>query len=421
MSNHSVRQLSSQAGQAAILAVVIILPVSLVILFSISLIAFTNLKIIRDVENSVQSYYVAESGIEDSVLRLMDADLSYQTSNSLSLNGGTTTITITQTGQRVEVISQGNKANLVRKLSTKLLKTTTEAQFFYGVQVGDGGLEIRHADGEVVGNVFSNGTAFGKGSITGTMVVANNGNEITDLTIGEDAEVYSCTDATIGGDLTYNAAGSSNCTVAGSTTTQTDEIAPRDFPISEATLDDWKADAAAGGTLVGDQTIGDDQTLGPVKIDGNLYIDNGVTLTLTGTVWVTGTYDNGNVGVVQLDEDTYGDLSGVMIVDGNVEVGNNVILRGTSSPQSYLLMVGTSPSLDESDAAMDVRNNIDGAILYATDGLMIIHNNAGVVEATAYQLLIRKATVTYELGLDNLEFSSGPAGGWDILSWQEVE
>jgi hypothetical protein len=410
----------SWSGQAALVLVVIIMSLVLVMAFGISLIAFTNLKILRTTVRSLQSYYVAEAGIEDSILRITTPDMSYQASNALDVDGGSATITIAQTGPLLEVESQGSVGNVTRKLSTRLQKSTSEAQFFYGVQVGEGGLEIRHSGGLVNGNVFSNSTAFGSGSVTGSIIVAADGNELNDLTIGEDAQAFACDDAAIAGDLIYSDSGSSDCTVAGTTSTQAEEIEPRPLPIDQATVDNWKADAAAGGIITGDYTVAENSSLGPVKIDGDLFIDNGVTVTITGTVWVTGGLDNGNNAVMQLDEG-FGDLSGAVVIDGNVQVRNNVVLRGTSSESSYLLLLSTSSSVDENNAAMDVKNNIDGAILYTTNGLMVIHNNVALVEATAYKLLIQKATVTYEQGLENLVFSSGPAGGWDFLTWQEVE
>ncbi|MCH7772418.1 MAG: hypothetical protein IIA49_15620, partial [Bacteroidetes bacterium] len=66
--------------------------------------------------------------------------------------------------------------------------------------------------------MFSNETVFrgGGGTVTVTesVIVARNGRKIDGLTIGKDAEVHSCKDSTITGNLTYVSGGSlQNCTV----------------------------------------------------------------------------------------------------------------------------------------------------------------------------------------------------------------
>ena len=409
-----------QQGQAALMSVLMVIALTLVILLGVNLLAVISRQNLRREINSLQSYFLAESGIEDSLLRITRQDMSYSANNSLTLDGHTATISIEQTGQKLTVTSGGSVASQVRTVSTTMQKNTTEANFFYGVQVGEGGLEIRHNQGQVIGNVFSNGTAFGAGEITGSVTVAGAGNELQDLDVGENAFAYACADADISGDLEYHESGTSNCAVGGATSTAGETIAPIDFPITAQNIADWQADAEAGGVLSGNQVIGEDQTLGPVKIDGDLFIKNNVTVTLTGNVWITGSYDNGNNAVVEVAE-SYGENSGIFIADGNLQLRNNVIMRGTSHPDSYLLVIGNSSSENEASAAIDVKNNLAGAILFAAQGLMVIHNNVELVEAMAHKLLIHKATITYESGLENVSFASGPSGGWDFSAWFEIE
>jgi len=274
---------------------------------------------------------------------------------------------------------------------------------------------------EIIGNLFSNGTAFGSGTITDIVVVAQNGNTIDGLSVGKDARVYTCKDGTISGDLTYHISGSNTCIVLGNTDTTFEEISPVDFSITPSMIADWKADAQAGGVIVGDTTIDTDTILGPVKIEGDLLV-KGAILTITGTIWVTGTFDTGTNVEVRLDGSSYGDLSGVLMTDGNIKIRNNAVLEGTSSPSSYLLVMSNSSSLSESSAAIEVKNNALGSILFAPNGLITIDNNVELIEATSYQILLKNnATVTYEIGLENLEFTSGPSGSWEMTSWKEVE
>lgn len=411
---------NSQSGQAALILVLLILALAVVATLGLNLLSVQRQAAARQLTDAVQSYYVAEAGIEDSLLRLINPDYTHQSNTTLALNGHTSTITISEAGPSTTITSAGDVDNRIRKLSTQLFKNTVDANFFYGVQVGEGGLEIRHNDGQIVGNVYSNGTAFGAGEITEDLTVAGDGNQIQDLDIGGNAAAYACDNADITGNLIYTPPGTNDCDVNGSVETQASAPEPQDFPISEATIADWKATAAEAGTITGNTTISSNQSLGPIKIDGNLTITNNVTLTLTGIVWVTGSFSNGNGAIVQLDSG-YGNLSGPIIFDGTVDIDNNGILRGSGDPESFLLVITTSNSEGEGAPAIDVKNNLTGAILYAPNGLGVIHNNVALEEITAHKLLLQKATVTYNSGLENTTFSSGPSGGYTFTSWREID
>ncbi|MEK9166310.1 MAG: hypothetical protein AAB846_01085, partial [Patescibacteria group bacterium] len=61
------------------------------------------------------------------------------------------------------------------------------------------------------------------------------------------------------------------------------------------------------------------------------------------------------------------------------------------------------------------------AILYASEGAIQMENQSGLKEAVGQKLrLENEATVTYETGLQNVNFSSGPSGGWEINGWEEI-
>jgi len=72
------------------------------------------------------------------------------------------------------------------------------------------------------------------------------------------------------------------------------------------------------------------------------------------------------------------------------------------------------------NGAIDLHNNATGAVFYASLGLVKLHNGVNITELTAYKIdLDNNATVSYEQGVQNANFSSGPAGGWKVKSWQE--
>lgn len=422
MSNRvKMANLKYQQGFAAFFITILIIVIVFGIAVSIFILTYGGQKIIKNILKSSQAYYIAEAGIEDALLRL-EKNMTWINPISLTVGGGLSTTTISDIigGARV-IIAEGSAQGRVKKVSIAYQISTQGASFNYGAQIGDGGLVMENGS-EVRGNVFSNGSVVGLGTVTDTVVVAGNGNKIEGLNIGKDAYVHTCEDATIAGKLTYVSGGSySTCEAGEMVNGGPNEIQPRDFPITQTMIDNWKNDAESGGIIIGDLTISDDISLGPKKIDGNLLIKSAI-VTITGTIWITGTFDTGNNVEVRLDESSYGDLSGILMADGNVQIRNNAILVGTNSPSSYLLVISNSSSLAENDAAINVKNNALGSILFAPNGLMVINNNVELIEATAYQLLLKNnAEVIYEIGLNSLEFTSGPAGSWKVTSWKEVE
>lgn len=258
-------------------------------------------------------------------------------------------------------------------------------------------------------------------------------------TVGQDFEGYRFYNGTVGStaksrELNYCTIGGSvwvyslsSCTIGGSTnyTGPNDwppDKPPENFPISQANIDQWKVDAAA--TIYnGDYTpVGDTPTLGPIRINGNLNFVNNQIVTLTGTVYVTGTITFANNNQIHLHSD-YGDSSGIIITDGNMAVNNNAQFFGSGQPNTYILLLSTSSSLDPANPAINLLNNADSAIAYAHAGLVKLNNNFHVKEATGYKLHIsQNASVTYESGLQNALFTSGPGAGWQLKpsSWREV-
>lgn len=411
-----------QSGQAALILVVFIMIFSLIMTFGTMGVTLVHVKVARNVSPSVQSYYAAEAGVEDALLRIAKGK-QFTNSYSLTVGGSTTGVTISPQVGGVYTV-RGDGANQSRNRSVEVTFATSseiDGSFIYGVQVGDGGLTMSN-NSKVVGNVYSNSTISGSGTITESATVAGNGNKIDGIKVNANARVYSCEDSTITGTLTYVTGGTiTRCTAGSIVNGGPAEIPDMPFPITQAMIDTWKGQAEDGTIYNGNQVITSNTTLGPAKINGNLTISNNVTLTMTGTIWVTGTFTPSNNVTVKLASG-YGNTSGVFIADGKITVSNNVQLKGSGSTGSYLLVVGNGTSVNQSNPAMDISNNATGAILFAPNGMMVIQNNAALLEATAYKLhLNNNAEVTYQQGLADITFSSGPSGGFEIASWREVE
>jgi len=249
---------------------------------------------------------------------------------------------------------------------------------------------------------------------------------IDSVTVGTegvgDAWADTVTNSTIRGNL-YCQTGSGNnkaCDTSQSNPT------PQPFPISDGNIAQWKDDAVSGGTINGSvSVVATSTSLGPVKITGDLSLDNGAILVVTGTIWVQGQFIITNNSEVNLFSG-FGTDSGLIIVDGKTDISNNVQFNGSGETGSYLMLLSTSDcplSVSCSGSrAVTLGNNAGAVIINAQKGSVRFSNNSGAKEAVANKLeLENNATITYESGLADVNFSSGPSGGWDIISWKEIE
>ena len=366
----------------------------------------------------ITSYYTSESGIEDALLRLRNNPNMSALSYSVSLNGATANVVIPSIlGGSRAITASTSINNITKNLQVVYSFTTQSIGFHYGAQVGAGGLDMGNGS-QVLGNVFSNGNVTGSGTINNNLVVASNGNGINGPSVLGSVTAYNCLNpTTVGGSLTYVTGGSHTCAVTGSTTVQSTAISPQPLPISQAQIDGWIAEATNSGTITGDYDINNNQTqsLGPQKITGNLHMGNNSVLNVTGTLYVQGNLEFGNNDTINLDP-SFGSLGGTIVVDGTVDTGNSTTFNGSGQAGSYVLIISTS----NSSSAIRIANNATGAIFYASNGTVTIDNNVSVQELTGYRIKMNNnSTVTYSSGLQNVLFTDGPGGVWEVVSWQE--
>lgn len=142
---------------------------------------------------SKQSYYLAESGIEDGLYRLKAA-MQVGASETLVLGDSsviTTLTTISSSQRKLESLSDVYSRD--RKLEL-VVNAGVGASFNYGIQTGNGGFTMDNNSG-VIGNVYSNGTIVGgPGSyITGSAYSANSSSLAANQTNGSGAPLQSIT------------------------------------------------------------------------------------------------------------------------------------------------------------------------------------------------------------------------------------
>lgn len=263
-------------------------------------------------------------------------------------------------------------------------------------------------------------------------------NTIDNVTIGGDAFGDTIMNSAITGDAHY---GNITATTVGGLSINDSPADPpvQAMPISSGNITDWEAAALIKGDVFSDPAHcnpADGTVIGPAKLECDFVPQSNAVITIAGTLWVRGNVTLDNGAVLQLAPG-YGSNSGVIIADyigdtlnnGKIYLENNAKICGSSgyngtdcnAPNgSYILMLSTysNPVID----AIRVSNNGNGPIFYASNGSIFVLNNAFLKEATGYKLILtNNAIVTYESGLSNASFTSGPGGGWNLQSWNEIQ
>lgn len=266
---------------------------------------------------------------------------------------------------------------------------------------------------------------------------------IEDVIVMKDVKANTIVDSKICGDAYYKSIDSDSLDFLNNPTTQTcgtpntggtaypgsSDPPVENMPISQANIDQWKADAGKGGVISGNYSVTSDVSLGPKEITGDLLLEsNNKRLTVTGTIYVHGNIDVENGSSIRCAA-SYGSNSCLIIADGWIHTSNNGTFAGSGTAGSFIMLLTTaacdgsfSLGCTHHNGAVDVHNNATGVIFYAQNGKINLHNGVSVTEVTAYKLsLDNNASVTYDQGLANSNFKSGPSGGYSIENWQEIE
>ncbi len=241
--------------------------------------------------------------------------------------------------------------------------------------------------------------------------------KIDNVIIGGDAHAPLILNSTISGGAYYQTIQNST---AGSYHPNSPDPPLQNFPISAGQIQDWISEAQSGGVIEGDYSPTTSISLGPKKINGNFTFTNNKTLIITGTIYVTGNINFSNNVTILLDS-SYGNNSGIIIADGKINLSNGVIVRKINDT-GYVMLISQYNQLN--DEAIEIGNNISGGIYFAPYGKLKVNNNANITEVSAYQInLANNVAISYEIGLANINFSSGAGASWQIEkgSWSILE
>lgn len=189
---------------------------------------------------------------------------------------------------------------------------------------------------------------------------------------------------------------------------------PKAFPVSSGNIAAWKQQAESFG-VIGSSITSCIATIGPGKVAGSVILGNGCNATIKSPVWITGNFTLNQDNAFTLSSE-YGETSGVIIVDGLSEFGNNNKLRGTGAGSSILMLLSTYDSKTSDIVAVKFNNNANSTFVYADQGTIEPGNNNEFKELTAWKIkLSNNSTINYETGLASAFFSSGPSGSYSLV------
>lgn len=223
-------------------------------------------------------------------------------------------------------------------------------------------------------------------------------NTINGTTIEKDAYYQVLTDSVVKGSKYPNSA----------------DPPPKVLPLSDENIQEWKNIAEGNGVVTGDINTCV-SVLESKKYVGNITFNNNCSVTVKSPVWITGSLNMGNSNHLKLDS-SYGASSGVIVVDQPAVLDNNNKFDGTGVSGSILLLLSTYDSRVNNIPAIKVNNNGNTGVLYAGRGILEPGNNNNFRELTAWGIrIVNNSTVTYDIGLSSVLFTSGPSGSYSIV------
>ncbi|MDP2593788.1 MAG: hypothetical protein Q8P36_00390 [bacterium] len=386
---------------------------------------------------SAQALALAEAGIDQAAYQL-NQDPNYAGETDTTLPTGTFTVTVTNidsTNKRI--VAVGRVPSSQNPIATKTLTTTMSLDssvisFRYGIQAGDGGFSLANSS-QIIGNAFSTGPVIGGGGnyIRGEVISAGASGLVYGIhatssvyahTIGKTGET-----TIIDKDAYYVT--KINTTVTGTSHPDSPDQGGVALPISDEQIGEWETLAAAGGTATcegGSYNISSGSvTIGPVKIPCDLNISGSATVTIGGHVWVVGNIIVQNSAIVKMAA-SLGAQNVAIIADNpsdrltgsTIQVKNTASFQDSGTSGSFVFLISQNNSAENGGdiEAFELSNSASALVAYAAHGLIPIANSVSLKEVTAYKITLKNsATITYDTGLPNTVFQSGPGASWAFV------
>ncbi len=417
-------------GAAMLIAVIFFLFLSMTFVLGVANPILKQASVSKNIVFSTESYYLANGAIEDAIYRIQNGKNVVSGDTSL-LNGYTATLTVTPTLVGKTITASSDRGGAIRNMEANVT-AGVGAAFNYGIQSGQGGFILENS-ASITGNVYSAGSITGSGNdIYGDAVSTGPSGLIDDIHTTGSAYAHTISNSDVDKDAYYVT--KTNTTVGGFSYPNSADQATVGLPITDDQIDDLESDAAAGGSISSPcpYKITANKTLGPIKINCDLEISGSPTVTLMGSVWVSGNISIKNSAIVRVSS-SLGNQSVALIADkvtsrstsSTIEIENTSQFLGSGSTGSFVFLISRNNSAESGGTveAISMDNSSSGSVtLYAPHGLITINNSATLKEVTGYKIKAKNtANIVYDTGLANTIFTSGPAGGYQLIDWKEVK
>lgn len=429
----------SERGVALLLFLIFFLVASAILTIGIGRGVYDDVVLFRAVSSGTQSFYAAESGIEDALYRYRSGK-QYSDTETIVVGNATTTVTRTLNIDMYDFISEGNTNGMIRR-DEMLLAVGSGTSFNFGMQSGNGGITLSN-NSKIYGNVFSNGAIKGQGNATtyGDIISSGPTGLVDLVTATGSVWSHAITSSNIGKDAYYTTM--TGTIVGGTAHPGSPDQATAAMPIPDSKIYGWETDIQNTGSVIastspqcagGTYVINTDTILNNVRIECNVDMrkqGSGVTITIAGPVWIEGNLSFSQ-GPDIIASSSLGSKSVPLIVhhQTNTATSSEVTVNQSTnfisgSGQSYVLIVSmnTSNETGGTETAINIAQSANGKVLvYAPHGLITMGNSISLREVTGYQINVNNgAQIIYESGLVNLLFTGGPGGGWAIQKWAEI-
>ncbi|HEY1037483.1 MAG TPA: hypothetical protein VGE62_02775 [Candidatus Paceibacterota bacterium] len=269
-------------------------------------------------------------------------------------------------------------------------------------------------------------------------LVAGDVSSISGIVVGSggtgDAKAFIVTNSTVAGNL-YCQTGSNNNK---SCDTSQSSPSPLAFPFSDANIQAWQDSVVTTQTrptslslsssnnvstsslrINGNLSIGGDAQLtvnGPLYVNGSVNINAGGRMYVAGPVYINGTLAISGAGFIRIANSVGGSALPI-VVSGNVDLGASGALNGNGQAGSYVVLVSKSSS----NSAVTVSGAAGTVLILAPYGRVTFNGGSSAKAVVANEVYMSGGTtVTYDSGLADIDFTSGPSGAWNVDSWREV-
>jgi len=420
----------SQGGYVVVLNTLIFVVIASFVVYAISYPLLSTNRAVDQLLHSKRAFIVSESATNETLYKIKN-NISVPNSDTLELGGIEAHTNLTSGFGGRTIKTTATDLDVTRIIEVDLAESSG-VSFNYGMQTGQGGFELNGGT-KINGNVYSNGNilGFGGATITGSAIVASspgrlgeiNGQQYDQLTVTGDVWAHKISGVHANGIIYCQTSSYVN---KGCNTSRPDPV-EQPFPISDSEIESWKEAASLGVIKNGNVTVGPwpDQkvTMGVTKINGNLKVNSGGSLTMSGTLWVTGDLNIESGGIYLAS--TMGADSGIIVVDGKVNITGGGHIEGNGIPGNYILVVTTSscptgPNCNGQNA-ITLSGGAGSVIVNAQKGTARLTGGAQVNQLTANKVIMDGGTgVDYKTGLIDMNFNSGPSGSWRVSQWKEI-